>query len=614
MQKSHPQRMIPLKILIYSALFAALAAILGQLLVIRPAPDMKYTLDKSVIFLSGMLFGPVIGGMVGFVADFVGGQCFGVGFNPILCVPAVLYGVFGGVFRHMLARKLTVPRLAAAYLFPVVLSSVLYQSAALALVYHSATFQQAFLLNLLARSVQFLIMLVLETAILYTLFSTGLFSRAGLWPPQKLKKTADPGMTAEEAIAYIHSVSWKGSVLGLERTQKLLALMGDPHKKLKYVHIAGTNGKGSTAAMTASILQKAGYRTGLYTSPYLYRFHERMQVNGQPITDTELAQITAWVKPLARSMEDAPTEFELVCAIAFEYFYRKSCDIVVLEVGMGGALDSTNVIPAPEVAVITNIGLDHTQVLGDTLEEIARTKAGIIKPGCEVVAYRGTPGVEAVLEEVCIRQDASLTFANFDGLRLISHSLEGQIFDCGQRKALELPLLGQHQLYNASVVLSVIDALIGRGWQITEEQIEDGLAQAVWPCRFQLICRDPLVIIDGGHNPQCIEALVKNIEDYLADRRIIALTGVLADKDYGDMYKPLLGLVEEFVCITPPNPRKLEAKTLACHLQAAGAKATACESIDQGVKTALKKAGKDGVVLNFGSLYSIGHIHDALEK
>ena len=282
-------------------------------------------------------------------------------------------------------------------------------------------------------------------------------------------------MNAQEAIAYIHSVFWKGSIPGLGRTQTLLAKMGNPEKKLKFVHIAGTNGKGSTAAMTASILQKAGYRTGLYTSPYIYRFNERMQVNGQQIEDAELAQITEYVKPLADSMAEAPTEFELVSCIAFEYFLRQKCDIVVLEVGMGGALDSTNVIEVPEVAVITNIGLDHTDVLGDTVEKIAETKSGIFKENGHAVVYRSTPSVEAVYERICKEKNVTLHKADFDSLVLKSHDLFGQVFDCGSRKELELPLLGDHQLHNASVVLSVIDALIEQGWNITEENIRQGL-------------------------------------------------------------------------------------------------------------------------------------------
>ena len=419
-------------------------------------------------------------------------------------------------------------------------------------------------------------------------------------------------MNVNEAIEYIHSVFWKGSIPGLSRTLTLLEKMGNPHKDLKYVHIAGTNGKGSTAAMTASILRKAGYRTGLYTSPYIYRFHERMQIDGEQISDEDLVEITQYVKPLADSMEEAPTEFELVCCIAFEYFKRKQCDIVVLEVGMGGEFDATNVIDTPEVAVITNIGLDHTDVLGSTIEEIALTKAGIFKEGGDAVIYRSVPSVEKVFEDVCRQRNVRLRKADFDSLKLLSHGLEGQVFDCGERKALELPLLGHHQLHNAAVVLSVADALIAKGWNISEQNIRDGLGEVSWPGRFDIVSRDPLFIIDGGHNPQCIEALVGNIKDYLTGRKVIALTGVLADKDYGDMYKPVMELVEQFVCITPDNPRKMEAEDLARYLQAAGAKADACASVRDGVVKAMELAGKDGVVLCFGSLYSIGAIRDGL--
>ena len=421
-------------------------------------------------------------------------------------------------------------------------------------------------------------------------------------------------MNATEAIEYIHSVCWKGSIPGLGRTQELLSRIGNPEKKLKFVHIAGTNGKGSTAAMTASILQKAGYRTGLYTSPYIYRFHERMQVNGQQISDEDLAEITEFVKPHAQAMAESPTEFELVSCIGFEYFARQNCDIVVLEVGMGGAMDSTNVIPCPEVAVITNIGLDHTDYLGDTVEKIAETKAGIFKEGGTAVVYRGTAGVEAVFEQVCAERNVRLIKADFDSLKLKSHCLEGQVFDCGSRKDLVLPLLGDHQLHNASVVLSIADALKDRGWNITEEHIRSGIRDVSWPGRFDIASRDPLFIIDGGHNPQCIDALVKNIRDYLQGRKLIALTGVLADKDYADMYKPMMPYISEFVCITPPNPRKLESEELAKHLRSAGAVATPCQTIPEGVRLAQEKAGKDGAVLCFGSLYSIGDIRTALDS
>ena len=608
----HKQKMAT-KTLACCALLAALSVVLARLFSLMPEESARFSIEAVPIFLAGMLFGPLAGGLVGFSADFVGCLFSPFGFNPLFCVPPILYGVFGGLFQGLLRKKLSFPRLLAAFLPPVVLGSVVYQSFALAYVYYFATFWEGLLLKLSTRSVQFAIMLFVNSGVLFLLFRAKIFERLGLWPPKTKQKNL-PITNADEAIAYIHSVCWKGSIPGLDRTFTLLEKMGTPHKELKYVHIAGTNGKGSTAAMTANILQKAGYRVGLYTSPYIYRFNERMQVNGEPISDRELVEITAWVRPLAQSMEESPTEFELVSCIAFEYFKRNACDIVVLEVGMGGALDSTNVIPAPEVAVITNIGLDHTEVLGNTVEEIALTKSGIFKTGCNAVIYRSTPSVETVLEQVCEEKNVPLTKADFEGLVSVSHGLEGQVFHCGSRKDLFLPLLGDHQKHNAAVVLGIADNLIARGWNITEENIRQGLATVSWPGRFDIMRKDPLFIIDGGHNPQCIEALVKNIEEYLVGKKLIVLTGVLADKDYADMYRPVMPFAQEFVCITPPNPRRLSAALLAQYLEEAGATATACETIPEGVQTAMEKAGKDGAVLCFGSLYSIGDIKNALEN
>ena len=418
-------------------------------------------------------------------------------------------------------------------------------------------------------------------------------------------------MTPEEALTYIHSVCWKGSIPGLGRTQELLQKMGNPQNQLQFVHIAGTNGKGSTAAMTASILRKAGYRTGLYTSPYIFRFHERMQVDGQCISDEELAEITEFVKPLAESMEDHPTEFELVTCIAMEYFKRHHCDVVSLEVGMGGELDSTNVIQSPLVAVLTNIGLDHTEFLGDTLEKICETKSKIIKPGTIAVTYREKPSVEAVIDARCKEVGAKWMPADFDSIHLVSASLEGQVFDWGPYLGIHLPLLGKHQLYNAAVVLTIVKALRERGLTISDEAMREGIASVSWPGRFELVARNPLFIVDGGHNPQCIEALVNNVRDYLGGKRLTILTGVLADKDYGDMYQDMAQYAAEFVTVTPPNPRALPAQELKVYLERFGKPVTACDTVAEGVALAKKLAGADGVVLAYGSLYMVGDIEAA---
>lgn len=418
-------------------------------------------------------------------------------------------------------------------------------------------------------------------------------------------------MTPEEALTYIHSVCWKGSIPGLSRTRELLEKMGNPQNQLQFVHIAGTNGKGSTAAMTASILRKAGYRTGLYTSPYIFRFHERMQVDGQCISDEELAEITEFVKPLAESMEDHPTEFELVTCIAMEYFKRHHCDVVSLEVGMGGELDSTNVIQSPLVAVLTNIGLDHTEFLGDTLEKICETKSKIIKPGTIAVTYREKPSVEAVIDARCKEVGAKWMPADFDSIHLVSASLEGQVFDWGPYLGIHLPLLGKHQLYNAAVVLTIVKALRERGLTISDEAMREGIASVSWPGRFELVARNPLFIVDGGHNPQCIEALVNNVRDYLGGKRLTILTGVLADKDYGDMYQDMAQYAAEFVTVTPPNPRALPAEELKTYLERFGKPVTACDTVAEGVALAKKLAGSDGVVLAYGSLYMVGDIEAA---
>ena len=420
-------------------------------------------------------------------------------------------------------------------------------------------------------------------------------------------------MTLDEALRYIHEVCWKGTIPGLERIQALLDAMGNPERKCKFVHVTGTNGKGSTCAMVASILRKAGYKTGLYTSPYLIRFNERIQINGEQISDADICELTEYVKPFAESIFERPTEFEMVTAIGFEYFARHKCDIVVCEVGMGGEFDATNVIPAPEAAVICNIGLDHTEVLGDTLEKIAGAKAGIIKPGCDAVLYRERPSVEAVFEERCKALNAPLHKADFDSLHLLSHSLEGQVFDWERFHALRLPLLGEHQLHNAAVALTTARVLQKRGWKITDEQIREGIESVRWPGRFELMRKDPMFIIDGGHNPQCIEALVKNIRDYLPGRELTVLTGVLGDKDFHCMYRDVAQYAKEFITITPANARALTAEKLADYLRQFGKPVTACDVVADGVRLAIEHAGKDGVELCYGSLYMIGDIDAALQ-
>lgn len=412
-------------------------------------------------------------------------------------------------------------------------------------------------------------------------------------------------MTAREAILYLEDARWNDMRLGLDRTRALLKRLGEPQKKLRFVHVAGTNGKGSACAMLASVLRCAGYKTGLYTSPYVCRFHERIQIDGADIPDEALGAVTEQVRAAADAMPDHPSQFELVTAAALAYFAREGCDIVVLEVGLGGALDSTNVIDPPECAVIMNIGLEHTEYLGDTLEKIAAAKAGIIKPGCDAVCYRGAPEVERVFAETCARQGARLTLADFGAIRPGARSLAGQSFSWRGQRDLFLPLLGEHQLRNAAVVLETAEVLARRGWRVSEQAVRDGLARTVWPARFEVLSRAPLFAVDGGHNPQCAEAMAGLLRDYWPEGGITFLTGVLADKNYRRMLDYLQPFAARFLCVTPDNPRALPAEDLAAAIRARGLPAETCASPEAGVDRA---AGSGAPAVAFGSLYMAGRI------
>ena len=421
-------------------------------------------------------------------------------------------------------------------------------------------------------------------------------------------------MTYEEALSYIHSICWKGSKLGLDRTRELLGKLDDPQKELKFIHIAGTNGKGSTAAMLSSILEEAGYRVGLYTSPFINRFNERMQVNHQPIPDEELAALTEYVRPHADAMADSPTEFELITALAMVWFARQKCDIVVLEVGMGGELDSTNIIDVPEAAVIAAMGLDHVKELGPTMADIARAKAGIIKEGGRVVSYGGNPEADEVIAAVCRARNASLCQPDFSAIVPGDFSLEGQTFSYKGWRGLRIPLVGAYQMNNAAVVLETVEVLRQRGWNISDEAVRQGLADTRWPARFEVLRRDPVFIVDGGHNPHGIRATAESLSRLFPGRKITFVTGVMADKDVEHILGLIVPLAEQFFTVRPDNPRAMDAGELAARIEAMGAKATACASVQDGVDRAIQAEGPHGVACALGSLYMSGEVRSCFGK
>lgn len=414
-------------------------------------------------------------------------------------------------------------------------------------------------------------------------------------------------MDYKEALEYIDGVSWLGSKPGLSRITELLERLDRPQDALKFIHIAGTNGKGSCAAMLSSVLKVCGYKTGLFISPYLFRFNERMQINGRQIGDEALADIVSQVKPVADTMEDHPTEFELMTAAALLWFRQENCDIVVLEAGLGGRFDATNAIAVPEAAVIMNIGLDHTQVLGDTLEQIAGEKAGIIKPGCDCVLYQQGEGVTEVVRQACAEQGAKLHIADFSQIHSEFDSLYGQSFTY-KGEAYALPLLGRHQLKNAAVALETVEVLRAKGWKLEQSDVEHGIYAVTWPGRFEIVHDQPIFVVDGGHNPQCAQTVAENLESYFPGRDRILLVGMLADKDCSGTLDILAPAASSFICLTPESPRALPAEDLAKLLKKYRKPIHVCPDIREAVGLALDMAGSTGVICAVGSLYSVGAI------
>ena len=562
-----------------------------------------------------------------------------------------------------------------------------------------------------------------------------------------------------DAIEYINTPRWLTSRLGLERIRELLDRLGRPQDRLKFVHVAGTNGKGSTCAFTASILAEAGFKTGLFTSPYVETFHERIRVNGRNISDEDLTAATLRVRECAEAMEaeggEHPTEFELMTAVALVHFAHVGCDIVVLEVGLGGRLDSTNVIAAPEVAAIVSIALDHTNLLGNTLAEIAHEKAGIVKEGSTVVSWPQEPSAMEVVEDAARRAGDKLVVPDFSqlsvgkvtrgaalltrgtaleheghtpcsdsprfaaelpaehaphaqelqtgaegGLTCETASARGQHIPCSgsPRFAAELPaehavpaqklqasssidagfggrmpravphepnvpsgtfaraqdclsmayahrtpmsqvesavpirqfsyrgreyatrLLGSYQPSNAAMAIEIAGALRERGWEIPDEAIARGIAETRWPARFEVLDQPagmPTVVIDGGHNPQGAGVLADSLRDVFPDKRPVFLVGILADKDYCSMLRAVAPLASAFVCVTPPNPRALDAADLAEAIRETcgelGARATieVAGDFDDAASAARKIAGSEGLICAFGSLYSIADVKAA---
>lgn len=422
-------------------------------------------------------------------------------------------------------------------------------------------------------------------------------------------------MNYKEALEYIHGVSWTFCKPGLERISALCAALGNPQDSLRFVHVAGTNGKGSFCSMLDSVLRAAGYKVGLYTSPYIVEFNERMRVGGENIPDDTLAEITEYVKPIADAMTDKPTEFELITAVAFEYFKREGCDVVILEAGMGGRLDSTNVITTPDLSVITGIALDHTAFLGDTVEKIAAEKAGIIKRGVPVLFGGEDEAAEAVISTVAKEKNSPYYRPDYTAIEGLASTLRGTRFDYKSYKNIKINLLGLYQPKNAALVLEAVDLLRTAGYSVPDDAVARGLESAVWHARFEIVNHSPLVIFDGAHNPQGVTSATESIKHYFGGEGVIVISGVLADKDYEFIAEKIARVAASVYTITPDNSRALGAESYADALRRHGAQATATEGISDAVRRALEHADASGrAVVCLGSLYTYSAVTSEIAR
>ena len=424
-------------------------------------------------------------------------------------------------------------------------------------------------------------------------------------------------MNYKEARVYLDEVSKYGSVLGLESMRELLRRLGDPQDELKFIHISGTNGKGSVLAYLSTILSGAGYRTGRYISPTLFSYRERIQVDGEYIEKESLACHVTAIAAAAEDMQKAglpsPTVFEIETALAFLYFKEKRCDIVTLEVGCGGLLDATNVITTTLMEVIASISMDHTDLLGDTLAKIAAQKAGIIKPDTMVVSAQQKSEAAQVIEDTCKEQHCTLQMVDESKISNVHYGAEGQTFSYKTWENVAISLAGSYQIKNAALALEGVEALRKLGYALSDQQVREGLLHTAWRGRFTTLRRDPTVIIDGAHNPAAALELKESLERYFPGKTLYFVMGMFKDKDYAQVIDLTAPLARHIITVeTPGNPRAMPARELAEAVGKVNPSVEWADSVAHGVEKALAMAGKEDAVIVFGSLSFLGEAADAV--
>ncbi len=420
-------------------------------------------------------------------------------------------------------------------------------------------------------------------------------------------------MTYEEAVKWLETPDKRYPKADQASFAGLMAELGDPQDKLRFIHVTGSNGKGSICAMLAKILTASGYRTGLYTSPHLSVYNERCCTDGAMIPDDDLARLAERVKKAAEEMQISLGLFYKMTAMAFLYFYEQHCDPVVLEVGRGGRRDCTNIIKNTELCVIGAVSLEHTEVLGSTLSEIAEEKSGIFKPGAAAVLLHQSAEVEETVKRKADEIGIPLVITDPGKAAVISHDLYGQTISYRSRSRVSLSCPGDYQIRNAMAVLDAVDLLKLRGFVIPEAAVEKALSEIRWPGRFEVLQEEPLLIIDGAHNAGAVPALCEGLRTALPGRRYIFVLTLLWDRPWQEMLKETLPLAERYVAVETDDHKALHAEELAAFIrERLGAEAVTAPSEEEAVRTALAAAGKEGGICVFGSMYLAGAVRDIM--
>lgn len=418
----------------------------------------------------------------------------------------------------------------------------------------------------------------------------------------------------EEVFLYIKKISEKGSVFGLSRIYELLERLGNPQEKIKVIHVAGTNGKGSFCAMLSSVLCKEGLNVGVYTSPYLLTQKESFRINKKEVSDEVFLSAMTQVIEAAEKMSDSPTEYELLTAAAFLMFYQNNCDFCIIECGLGGDTDSTNVISKPFLSVITNVQKDHCSILGNSISEIADHKAGIIKKKCPVLYCGEKNDALEIIEKKADAMSSKLYFVDRSSLTITKTGIDGTIFDFANFKNVKLSLLGLYQVENAVNVLTAVEIMRKLSVEISDRAVFEGLESCVWQGRFELIRKNPILIFDGSHNPDGMKYAVQSIKSYFSVKPVLIM-GVMADKEYS-LYGEMLKNVSEMIfTVTPDNARALGAESLAEFFIQNGIKAVACENMNKALKLAVSYAKEENLpIITMGSLYMYREFKKEIEK